>query len=137
MTTPPLRAESALLPASFRGRGAQAGPDGHARSAWPFPIQGGHPASHLVTQKLFRQSPERVVDQEASGQVDQLELLQSSVDLQLCGGEGRHAGLRGHRHVHACGGQEGGVRAAVRASWDTHLEEGNPERRESSGRSLT
>lgn len=69
--------------------------------ARPLPIQGGSPAPHLVAQELFRQSPEGVVDQEASGQVDQLELLQGSVDLQLGGGERRHAGLRGHRHVHA------------------------------------
>lgn len=42
------------------------------------------------------------MDQEAAGQVNQLELLQGGVDLQLGGGEGRHTGLRGHRHIHTC-----------------------------------
>ena len=60
---------------------------------------------HLVAQELLGQSPEGVMDQEASGQVDQLELLKSGVDLQLGGGDRWHAGLRGHRHVHAWGAQ--------------------------------
>lgn len=131
------RVEFVLLFVSFRGRRVQVGFDGYARSVWFFFIQGGYSVFYFVVQKLFGQSLERVVDQEASGQVDQLEFLQSSVDLQLCGGEGRYVGLRGYRYVYVCGGQEGGVRVVVRVFWDIYFEEGNLERRESFGRSLT
>lgn len=75
--------------------------------SWPYSYPGQQPGPHLVAQELLGQSPERVVDQEASGQVDQLELLQSGVDLQLGGGEWWHARLRRHRHVHTCGGKKG------------------------------
>lgn len=81
----------------------------------PFSIQSSKPVPHLVAQELLGQSPERVLHQEAPRQVDQLEFLYSGVDLQLGGGEGRHAGLRGHGHVHACGQREGGLRAAAQA----------------------
>lgn len=62
------------------------------------------------------------MDKEAAGQVNQLELLQGGVDLQLGGGEGRHTGLRGHRHIHTCKGKSK-VRSAAHAlaeqeSWD-------------------